>query len=293
MTKKVRNCPICQGLAGRNMFPYFTRYNGHDFYYVECVDCSTVFVGDVPNAKTFEKMYNKDTYHDKHYENCNVEQYDKSANILKKHLKPGSIVLDYGCGSGCFMKSIIKADLKTVGVEFDKASVNNLKKTLNIDIYLADGFRDHLKEIKFDAIHLGDVLEHLEDPVETVNDLLDFLKPDGVLFIEGPLEKNPSLVYYSAILFSFVKKIFLVRLSGSHPPTHLFRVDASCQKYFFGQLKVKLKPLYWEVYETGWPYCYGGFVKRIISKFAIMMSGKIYFKKIFGNRFYGLYKIEK
>lgn len=44
---------------------------------------------------------------------------------------------------------------------------------------------------RFDAIHLGDVLEHLPHPAS----LLRELEPlGGVFFIEGPLENNPSLV---------------------------------------------------------------------------------------------------
>ena len=54
---------------------------------------------------------------------------------------------------------------------------------------------------RYDIIYMGDVLEHLPAPAATLRDLDGLLAPGGLFFVEGPLEDNVSLVYYSARLF--------------------------------------------------------------------------------------------
>lgn len=105
-----------------------------------------------------------------------------------------------------------------------------------------------------DVIHLGDVLEHLPDPAATLAGLLKLLKPGGLLFVEGPLETNPSPVYWAARLFGGLKHRLRPTKIVSGAPTHLFRSSAPAQARFFQQRFSSLQPLVCQVSESGWPY---------------------------------------
>lgn len=137
----------------------------------------------------------------------------------------------------------------------------------------------------FDAIHLGDVLEHLPDPAGTLTHLLSALKPNGLLFVEGPLEDNASPVLWASRFVGFAKHFLRPALFGEGVPTYLFRTHAKAQKAFFNRMIPHAIELHWELEESGWPYSSGGRVKRMIASAARMVSLVPVFGSMFGNRF--------
>ena len=68
------------------------------------------------------------------------------------------------------------------------------KKELGIDVD-AKAFSEFKSELKFDAITMFHVLEHLENPISTLEHLSSFLKPDGFLIIEVPNILYPSMSF--------------------------------------------------------------------------------------------------
>jgi 2-polyprenyl-3-methyl-5-hydroxy-6-metoxy-1,4-benzoquinol methylase len=283
---KARSCPLCGGRPARLTFPYVTLFNDTQFDYLKCGACKSVYVDPVPDAQTFALMYAKSGYHDCFYGGGKGVDYSDSVRMLRQYLAPGATVLDYGCGLGGFLKACGAQDLVTFGVEFDDDAALFAAKAANCEVFSIDIFSKLNKTSSFDAIHLGDVLEHLPDPAETLSRLLDYLRPGGVLFIEGPLEINPSPVFWVANIFGMVKRILKPNFMPHDPPTHLFRTGANSQKAFFMRLDNKLNIRYWQVFETGWPYLgSGGWIKRRVAALAVFMSGRQFFGFSFGNRF--------
>ena len=286
-----RPCPLCGGSARARAFPYVTHFNVVQFDYVKCGACSSVFVDPVPDSQTFSKMYAKADYHDLYYEGSEGGVYSESAKLLKKYLPTGATVLDYGCGVGAFLKALAQEGFIPYGVEFDEDASRFAGQNTNCETFSVDQFLALADKPKFDAIHLGDVLEHLPDPASTLKYLLGYLKPGGVLFVEGPLEINPSPVYWAAHTFGWIKRIVKPHFVASHAPTHLFRTGARQQLAFFRRAELRLDLLSWFVYETGWPYASGGAVKRAIAGAARLMSGRRLFGVILGDRFRGVFRV--
>ncbi len=282
---KARDCPICGGRPTGLAFPYATRFNAAYFGYLNCGNCKSVFVDPVPDAQTFAMMYAKSAYHDRYYDGGEGIDYSESVRLLRQYVEPGAKVLDYGCGVGSFLKASGLQGLVPFGVEFDGEAALFAAKNTNCEVMTVEAFSKFPKASNFDAIHLGDVLEHLPDPAETLSRLLDCLKPSGVLFLEGPLEANASPVYWAARIFGKVKRVLKPTLMANDPPTHLFRTNACSQKTFFTWVDKSLSIRHWQVYETGWPYGSGGFVKRNIAAFAIFVGGRRFTGTTFGNRF--------
>jgi SAM-dependent methyltransferase len=186
---------------------------------------------------------------------------------------------------GSFLKTCTSQGLVPFGVEFDGEAALFAAQNANCEAMSVEAFSKLTKTPSFDAIHMGDVLEHLPDPVATLTHLLGFLKPGGVLFIEGPLEVNPSPVFWAARIFGAVKRVLKPTFMSYHTPTHLFRTDANAQKAFFTRVDKGLSMGHWEVYETGWPYGSGGLIKRSIAALAVLMGGHHFAGASFGNRF--------
>ena len=284
-----RLCPLCRSRADSVTFPYTTRFNGSMFYYLKCGCCSTVFVDPLPDVKTFSMMYSKSAYHDCHYDGVEHESYLESARLLRKYVPKDSFVLDYGCGLGAFLKALKSTGLVPYGVEYDVDAADFAGEGAGCKTASVSRFFSLSTRPAFDSIHLGDVLEHLPNPYETLCQLLDYLRPGGVLFIEGPLEINHSLVYYIARSFGYIKRLLRQGNFNYRPPTHLYRTGAKQQLAFIEQLDTELKCKVWEVYETGWPYTHGGAIKKIIAKTAVAFGSLSCFGSTYGNRFRGIF----
>lgn len=260
---------------------------------MRCATCTSVFVDPVPDNATFARMYAKAEYHDCHYVGKDGGEYAASAQLLRQYLSAGASVLDYGCGVGAFLKALGNAGFVPYGVEFDRDAADFAGQNAGCVAMSVDDFLARPDKPVFDAIHFGDVLEHLPDPAGTLKELLGNLKPRGVLFVEGPLEINPSPVYWAAHLFGAIKRMVRPRFVAGHPPTHLFRTNAKQQIAFFSRVEPSLDLRHWQVYETGWPYASGGAVKRIIAGLAIRLSGKQIVGSAFGNRFRGVFTYQE
>lgn len=280
-------CPVCDCANSINWYPFFTNFNNRNFKYLKCSKCGVVYVSPMPDKQALSKMYAKHDYHDADY-NAEIggSNYYKSANLLLKNVdKDKFSLLDYGCGLGEFLSSFDKKNIDLFGVEFDKDVVSLLNKT--IKTWSVDDFYNVASD-KFDVIHIGDVLEHLPDPIGTTNDIVCKLKKGGILYIEGPLENNFSLVYFFSFFYGVIKKLINPNKNQTFPPYHVIRLNEKQQLFLFSCFDFDFDIKYWDVYETGWPYNDGGLVKRIISKISVFLGGKRFFNSVFGNRFHAI-----
>lgn len=291
--KPSRNCPLCGASPNGITFPYATCFNSVRFSYLRCGGCSSVFVDPVPDHETFARMYAKADYHDCFYEGKEGGAYSESARLLKQYLSAGALVLDYGCGTGAFLKALGAEGFVPFGVEFDQDAARFAGENAGCSTLSVAEFEGQSEYLKFDALHLGDVLEHLPDPASTLKVLLRLLKPGGVLFAEGPLEINPSPVYWAARFFGAIKHRVRPGFKAEHPPTHLFRTGDKQQLAFFSRVDPALSLRHWHIYETGWPYASGGFIKRMIAGFANGFGGKQLLGITFGNRFCGIFVYQR
>ena len=285
-----RDCPLCGGAAGRTAFPYASRFAADVFSYVACSRCGTRYIDPVPSSAVFEKIYAPGDYHDVFYDGDGQSAYGATAERLADHLPPEARVLDYGCGSGHLIEALRTQGLAASGGEFSVEAAANAASRCKAKVFdlSSSGW---LEAGSWDCIHLGDVIEHLPDPVATVNTILGQLAPGGLLSVEGPLEANPSLVYGAAALFGWAKRQCSATVP-EFPPYHLIFTSAKAQRDFFHRLAVPLREIHWDVQETGWPYRRNGALRNAIAQASIAISHLPLVGTGFGNRFHALYRKE-
>lgn len=93
--------------------------------------------------------------------------------LVRRHLPTGASLLDYGAGTGAFVRAATMAGIYTSGFDVMESTREWL---LARNLY-ADN------PAAFDAVSAWDVLEHLETPGE----LLDRLRPGARLFASVPI----------------------------------------------------------------------------------------------------------
>ena len=112
-----------------------------------------------------------------------IVEYEK---ILERKCQS---ILDIGCGPGVFYKPYKDLSISWKGVEVSPFWIEFGKKN-KIPI-----LEKSLKEIKerFDIITAHQVLEHVENPMQFMNQILKILKPGGILHLEIPNHFSLSL----------------------------------------------------------------------------------------------------
>ena len=100
-------------------------------------------------------------------------------------------VLDIGSGPGFFLKRAKRRGWDVLGIEPSLAACNYSKKH-NIPTIQKFFYEVDIKQIgKFDAIHIFDVLEHVNDPISILKKSYSLLKRGGIIVVEVPNDFNP------------------------------------------------------------------------------------------------------
>lgn len=111
---------------------------------------------------------------------------DREIEIIKTYCKEGINVLEVGCGSGYSTEKLSKIFPNYEVVEPSKKNIALLqKKVPNICVHNCL-LEDFSTDKKYDIIFFLCIIEHVEDPIESLKSLLPKLKDDGLLFISCP-----------------------------------------------------------------------------------------------------------
>ena len=282
---KIRRCPFCEVENNATLgAPYQTCFNNKNYYYIKCLRCKIVYVHPVPDDKTLKEIYTKNNYHEIHYSddyNKYKLNYSQILIDISKYFNSNITFLDYGCGIGYFLKFLKENNIHAEGVEFELNTVKEAKKNSNLNIMTVEEFDKTTN--KYDFIYLGDVLEHLNEPIEIIRKLTERINQGGYLCIEGPLERNISFSNYCAIFNSFIKNIFISSFTSLHPPLHLIFTGKNQQIRFFYKFN-NLKFVKYTLYETGWPLISESLFKSILGNISKLLSKLPFFKLFYGNR---------
>ncbi|NND63424.1 MAG: class I SAM-dependent methyltransferase [Flavobacteriaceae bacterium] len=117
---------------------------------------------------------------------------NKKCKLLSGLQPEKGLLLDVGAGTGEFLKAAKSDGWEVMGVEPNKEAAqlasNKVKR-----IYSS---LDEMENIKFDAITLWHVLEHLPNLDKVIHKLHSLLKEGGVLIIAVPNYKSYDANYY-------------------------------------------------------------------------------------------------
>lgn len=176
-----RNCPVCDK---NDCLTLFSKEGGS---YVKCLNCSMVYLNPVFADDALKNYYEHNhpvqaqivENSDPFYENL----YNQGLDSIEKACSSGN-VLDIGCSSGVFLDLAKKRDWNTHGIELNIQEFNMAQKKGHC-VY--NELLEHLNfEIKFNAITLWDVFEHIKDGEFYLNVMKKQLSENGVIFLQIP-----------------------------------------------------------------------------------------------------------
>lgn len=136
--------------------------------------------------------------------------------------KTGGALLDVGAGKGEFLSLAAREGWEVQGIEPSPSFRRYAKERYGIECHAGClGDSGSLPVNYFDVITLNHVLEHVDRPSGFLDVIRQYLKADGILFIEVPNCDS----YFLRILDLYFRMKGLKwssRLSPFHPPFHRF-----------------------------------------------------------------------
>lgn len=257
-TSLINKCRICGSVNQKKGSYPDIHFNNKVFSYYACEDCCSYNVFPSPTPSDLELIYgetdhkyfktisDKISYPEKyHFANHQGYQINFLNEIGDKLVN--KTLLDFACGSGFYLNHAKKLGAKVVGIEFNNEFVKLLIQKTKFDIYTLEEALSTFKDKPFDFIHLGHILEHLTNPIETFNEIKKLAHKNTVFIIDGPLERNPCLSRFYIDFGSRIKN----KPYNTFAPQHLSLTTKKSQLRFFDN--IGLRTLKYEIVEQYFP----------------------------------------
>lgn len=154
------------------------------FDLIECARCKTRQFFPLPGVEQLEKFYGSGYYGGDWY-----KQRGLGKVFAKKYLakKEAGKYLEVGCSLGYFLDGIRQScDWQISGVEFSEDAVEHARTELSLDVRQGELSQVNYQPETFDFIRICNVLEHVTDPLEMLEECRRIIKPDGFLHLSVP-----------------------------------------------------------------------------------------------------------
>lgn len=149
---------------------------------------------------------------------------------LLRYKSPPASVLELGCGHGGSVALLQWAGFGASGLEMSPWVVEFARKTFDIPMLVGRVEEQQIAPESLDAIVLYDVLEHLPDPLATMQFCASLLKADGILIVQMPNYEESKR--YEAMVEQ--NDIFLEQMK---PIEHLHLFSHRATQQFFKRLE--------------------------------------------------------
>jgi SAM-dependent methyltransferase len=193
----------------------------------KCRECGMIFLDPQPGPEDISRMYAKE-YFEGDFRCGHEGSYFDDATLgnlvdlalLERILAhaSGNRFLEIGCAGGAFLNAARSAGLQVTGVEYSPDAAAFARDHFGLDVRVGDLESAGFPPSSFDAVFMGDVLEHLPDPLATLREIRQILSPGGVLIVLCPTQTN---TLYSRLGF-FVYGLLGRKVTVHLPPYHLF-----------------------------------------------------------------------
>ena len=202
----IEKCLVC----GSNHFEPFLvckdyTVSQENFNIVSCKSCGFKFTNPRPEDSVIGNYYKAESYvsHsntkkgiiNKLYHLVRSYTLKKKVSLVNSYVSRGTI-LDYGCGTGMFLKSCKDNGWESFGMEPDD-SARKIASEHGLNVFSDKArIQTYISDKQFSAITLWHVLEHVTDMNETLSFFKSKLKKDGVLIIAVPNHVSYDAKYY-------------------------------------------------------------------------------------------------
>lgn len=219
-------CKICRSERLRER-PFGYRFNGRWLQAWECSMCGIIFIHPQPSKTEMMELYSKEYFegdfrcgHEGSYFDAATLERLSDVSILQsiRRWKPSGRLLEVGCAGGAFLSAARKAGYDVYGVEFSPDAAQFARDHFHLNVITGELPDAHFPPNTFDVVYLGDVLEHLPDPVGALAEIHRITTAGGLLAVACPTQTNTLFSRLGFAAYGILGK----KATASLPPYHLF-----------------------------------------------------------------------
>ena len=177
-------CNLCQGTDTK---PFAER---DGLQVVQCASCGLVYVNPRRDAEHIFQHYNSgQSSRIQYYLDVEIADRRTFAEVLDlaDRLAPGrGALLDIGPNVGACLMLARERGWHTHGVEINAEAARYCREQRDLDVISGVLEPQTYAENSFDIVLMGDVIEHLRDPLDLMRLVHRVLKPGGAVIISTP-----------------------------------------------------------------------------------------------------------
>jgi SAM-dependent methyltransferase len=224
-------CRVC-GSSHLHSLPFGYRFEEAWLQALRCKQCGVIFLDPQPTDEQIRKMYSQEYFEGDfrcgheggYFEDKTLQSLSGDASVRAiQRYKQGGRFLEIGCAGGVFMDTMRKFGFEVHGVEVSEVAAQFARAHFGLDVFTGDLLEAHLPASSFDVVYMGDVIEHLPDPVGVIKEIVRILADGGVLVVVCPSQTNTIFSRLGFALYTLLGR----RVTVSMPPYHLFEYRPS------------------------------------------------------------------
>ncbi|AGC76552.1 methyltransferase family protein [Nonlabens dokdonensis] len=205
------------------------------------IDPETELIKTIPQPENLDPYYESEDYlsHDDNQDSFFARCYNfakgfnlkSKTSLIRKFAQNGS-VLDIGAGVGDLVLALKEAQLSATGFE-PSEKARTVARNKGVDLYAS---LNEVEANSFQLISMYHVLEHVPDVEKQKENILQLLKPNGVLILALPNYESFDAKYYNSYW------------AGYDVPRHLFHFNKKAVKSIFDKEFeiIKMQPMWFD-----------------------------------------------
>ena len=206
LLEEVDACPICGNQSFKQLHICKDFTTSLELFHVkQCVSCDLAITSPRPTVQHAPSYYKSATYISHTASATGIIDYiylvirrfslQWKYRLVRKYMNGGAL-LDFGCGTGHFLRCVKKYNAQVYGVE-PSAEARRAS-----EIEVADSLNS-LPPIQFNVITMWHVLEHVYALEETLRGLKNRLTESGTIFIAVPNWESWDAAHYKELWAAF------------------------------------------------------------------------------------------
>lgn len=172
-----KNCLLCDSVSIKKLKGY------KEHHLVKCQACKFVFCEPIPTSMELEKHYENYGRND-YLSPLTIKRYHEILDTFEPYRKTNRLI-DVGCGIGYFLEEAKKRGWEVYGTEFTDEAMEICSKK---GIYMNKGVlnpKDYNSQ-EFDVITSFEVIEHINNPREELQNFYKILRKGGMVYCTTP-----------------------------------------------------------------------------------------------------------
>jgi 2-polyprenyl-3-methyl-5-hydroxy-6-metoxy-1,4-benzoquinol methylase len=226
---------------------------------VRCLACGLVYVNPRLKAEALHDHYNSDqssrTQYYREVECADRKTFNEILDTVDRFFPARGTLLDVGPNIGTCLDVARSRGWEVTGIEINEDAAEYCRSERGLNVVSGILGPGIFAPGSFDVVLMGDVIEHLPDPTETMRIVRRVLKPGGAVFISTPdidgwagrlLQIKPleHLYYFSPLTIANLMTKVGLELGEVGPLDRYHNITAMTHSTTFGGLFRLLGPAF-------------------------------------------------